>query len=138
MALDPLVGRPRLYRGGVRFRCHVQSERRPSTDDPAVAVKRPLALAVLVVLAGCGGAPGGTDGDTPPGGSPTGATPTDAPRTDEGTPPGESTPPDEVDIPVNGGELPVDHERIYRQVVELVGRSADPPSQIVLVNRSSG
>ncbi|WP_136717920.1 hypothetical protein [Halorientalis salina] len=67
----------------------------------------PVALALLLVLAGCGGSTGG------------------------GTPTNDSTvtttaPGSQYDVPVENGTLPVDANRTYARVTSLMGTDVDP------------
>jgi len=97
-----------------------------------------LALAVLLVLAGCS-APVATDAprtDAPDADTSTVAPETTAPdptttaaETTTQQPTTESPTPDadDVDVPVTGGDLPVDVDRIYARVQALTGLTADAP-----------
>lgn len=79
-----------------------------------------LALAALLVLAGCGAPFGGSDA-TDASASPT--------ASDAATGPGASD-----DIAVRNGSLPVDPDRVFDRTRGLLGSDAPPPSAIVVAD----
>lgn len=108
-------------------------------------------LAALVVLAGCGAgpapeSPSGTGGPSVTAGptgtaGPTATTATPPPGTPTASPAwGETVTgtPGPVDIPVRGGSVPVDHERLWRRLVGLVGRRGEPPSRVFFLEGTEG
>lgn len=115
--------------------------------QPAAAV----ALACLLVLAGCGASPAPESPTEPAVDPPDSSTPSPA---DEASPtatrspsptasptptPGVQTPTgDPADIPVRNGTLPVDHEQVYHDVQTVAGRTASPPRQVVLLGERAG
>lgn len=97
-----------------------------------------VALVALVVLAGCGSvlSPGGTPTSVESPGDPTvSPSPTDSPSPTETatqTPTPTPTPKQDGPVSVRGGSLPVDEDRVWYRVQDIMAANVSPPGLTVL------